>query len=76
MNTDRSSHTYPAVVCPTIFFTSTNRFLGSEGKLIFKKELSNAVVNTIDLSNLNNGFYFVVIRNEMDIVKVVRIVKE
>ena len=46
------------------------------GQTQFKTELSNAVVNTIDLSNLNNGFYFVVIRNEMDIVKVVRIVKE
>ena len=46
------------------------------GQTALKVELSGEVVNTLDLSNLINGFYFVAIRSNMEVVKVVRIVKE
>ncbi len=46
------------------------------GQTQLKIDLANSEVNTLDLSGLNNGFYFIAIRNEADVVKVVRIVKE
>ncbi|MEI7802827.1 MAG: hypothetical protein D4R43_00425 [Sphingobacteriales bacterium] len=39
-------------------------------------ELANGGITTVDLSNIYNGIYFVAIRNDLDVVKVVRIVKE
>ncbi len=76
----------------SIYPTSTHNFLKislpSESKLLvaevknilgqtaLKSELANGSITTLDLSNLYNGIYFVAIRNDMDVVKVVRIVKE
>lgn len=46
------------------------------GQTVLYMDLSNGSINTLDFSGLYNGIYFVAIRNEMDIVKVVRVVKE
>lgn len=46
------------------------------GQTAMKSQLASGIENTLDLSNLYNGIYFVAIRNDMDVVKVVRIVKE
>lgn len=46
------------------------------GQTALKSELSNGSITTLDLSNLYNGIYFIAIRDEMDVVKVVRVVKE
>lgn len=46
------------------------------GQTALKFELANGSITTLDLSDLYNGIYFVAIRNDMDVVKVVRVVKE
>ncbi len=46
------------------------------GQTVLHSELANGNVTTLNLSDIYNGIYFIAIRNDMDVVKVVRIVKE
>ena len=46
------------------------------GQTVLQIDLSEGSINTLDFSGLYNGIYFVAIRNDMDVVKVVRVVKE
>jgi len=46
------------------------------GQTVLHMDLSEGSINTLDFSGLYNGIYFVAIRNDMDVVKVVRVVKE
>lgn len=46
------------------------------GQTAVKTNLANNSVNTIDMSSLYPGYYFVAIRDDEDVVKVVRVIKE
>ncbi|MEI7801023.1 MAG: T9SS type A sorting domain-containing protein [Bacteroidota bacterium] len=71
-----STHNFLKINLPS---TSKNLFVEVKnivGQTAMKSQLASGIENTLDLSNLYNGIYFIAIRNDMDVVKVVRIVKE
>ncbi len=69
-------HSFLKISIPTSSINLIAEVKNILGQTTMKAELSNGSITTLDLSNQNNGIYFIAIRNELDLVKVVRVVKE